>query len=132
MRHVNLNNADYLGIDIVEFIINDNNTLYKSNNISFLNLDISDRENKISADLCIIKDVFQHLDYSSIYKIINKFDWFKYVLITNDSTDINLECKNGGYRPIRIDTNPFYINAKKVFTFKSCNFIKDVYLYTSI
>ena len=54
---INWNNVNYTGIDIVESLIQTNNTLYSSHNIKFLLLNAIEKELP-QADLFIIKIAF--------------------------------------------------------------------------
>tara|TARA_R110002126_G_scaffold75814_1_gene189203 strand:+ start:949 stop:1617 length:669 start_codon:yes stop_codon:yes gene_type:complete len=86
---INFKDKSYLGIDCVKNIIDTNNTLYKSDNITFQHLDIHklvSLQTIQNADLIIIKDVLQHWDDHQIILfldyLIENID-FKYILIIN-------------------------------------------------
>ena len=60
-------NVKYTGYDVYENIININNK--KSPNYTFKHLDFIENKRVLeSTDLCIIKDVLQHLPTKSIYE----------------------------------------------------------------
>ena len=91
----------YTGYDVYEKMIESHNKKFKDNkNTCFIFTDIiNNPENLQKADLCIIKDVLQHIPCSMIYKFLdyitsNKL--FKYILITNTSfqTGDNQELKS--------------------------------------
>ncbi len=74
-------NLYYIGVDVVEKLINFNNENYGKENIRFLCGDIIEDELP-DADLCIIRQVLQHLSNSQISTILEKVKKYKYVLIT--------------------------------------------------
>lgn len=79
---------DYLGIDVVESLIERNNKLFGSDNCHFMCLDITDPSVELpKKDLLIIRQVLQHLNNESIMGIIKKMKSFKYSLITEHIYD---------------------------------------------
>lgn len=128
MKHINLENIEYLGIDIVEFVIKNNLKHYKKNNINFEHNDILIYKPQKKYDLIIIKDVLQHLCNINIIKLLNNIDYCNSILITNDITSENEDCVDGDYRGIDLQKNPFNIPVKNLFKFHSCNFIKQISL----
>ncbi len=73
--------VDYLGIDVVPKLIARNKAKYRSANVSFDCLDIISDELP-DADLCLIRQVFQHLSNWQIQAIIKKLDKYPIVLVT--------------------------------------------------
>lgn len=101
-------NGNYIGLDIVDSVILNNNLNYKTEKIAFLNLDISKTIlNKDNIDIIIVKDLFIHLSNETILKIIHNIIAMKpkYILITEDTHYFNLQYDilNGMYRPLYID-----------------------------
>lgn len=120
-EHIHLENKEYLGIDIVEKVININNKKYGSKNVSFKCIDFLDNELPV-ADLYIIKDVLQHLSDENIHKFLGKIKKakYKYVLITNDISKFNLnylDIPNGMYKPLDITKNPYNYKAKNMLCY---------------
>ena len=83
-------NIDYTGYDAYKGVVEYNNEKFKENKIfQFIHSDftsVKDRENIKNADLCIIKDVLQHLPNDIIIKFMDyiiKSNKFKYILIIN-------------------------------------------------
>ena len=83
-------NIDYTGYDAYKGVIDYNNDKFKEHqNFHFIHSDftsVKDRENINNADLCIIKDVLQHLPNDIIIKFmdyITKSNKFKYILLIN-------------------------------------------------
>lgn len=71
----------YIAIDIVDNLINRNKKLYKSSNLEFLCLDISQDELP-PADCIILRQVLQHLSNKEIVKVIEKVIAYKYIFLT--------------------------------------------------
>jgi hypothetical protein len=83
-------NIDYTGYDAYKGIIKYNNKKFKKyKNFSFIHSDFTsviERKHINNADLCIIKDVLQHLPNDTIIKFmdyITKSNKFKYILLIN-------------------------------------------------
>jgi hypothetical protein len=71
----------YIGADIVDDLIVNNNNKYGNDNISFVCINAIEDELPV-ADLCLIRQVLQHLNNEQILKILGKLDKYKYVIIT--------------------------------------------------
>ena len=81
---------DYTGYDAYKGVIDYNNDKFKEHkHFHFIHSDftsVKDRENINNADLCIIKDVLQHLPNDIIIKFMDyivKSHKFKYILLIN-------------------------------------------------
>lgn len=94
------NNIKYLGIDIVDDLISYNQKAYASENTSFICKNIIDDELPIS-ELCLIRQVLQHLSNLEILKVIKNVDKYKYIIVTehipeeNDIVSYNLDKCHG-------------------------------------
>ncbi len=71
----------YIGIDIVESLIERNKKLFKAENLEFHCLDIS-KDELPAADCIILRQVLQHLSNSEIKTIVEKLSNYKYVILT--------------------------------------------------
>lgn len=72
----------YLGIDIVKKLVDHHNEKLATDSISFAHLDIVEDELP-DGDLCLIREVLQHLSNKQIQRILEKVrNKYKYVLIT--------------------------------------------------
>lgn len=71
----------YIGIDLVKDMVDNLNEIYSSNKIKFEYKDAVEDELP-EGDLCIIRQVLQHLDNLSIIKILNKIKIYKFCIIT--------------------------------------------------
>jgi 2-polyprenyl-3-methyl-5-hydroxy-6-metoxy-1,4-benzoquinol methylase len=120
-KFLDLSSVSYLGVDVVESVVESNNNLYSSSNVKFLNHDIT-TYNISKVDLIICKDVLQHLCNKDVYTIVKKIAEFsKFSLITNDfmPTEVfNKDIKNGSYRPLDLRLNPFYLDTRTVLEYE--------------
>ncbi len=114
-------NKNYTGYDVANFVIEKNKSQYTKENVFFKLYD-GDFSKVESADLCIIKDVLQHLDNSRILSFIEHMSKFRYVLITNCVENrkelahqgINQEIQAGGWRPLDLTQYPFNLKMETV------------------
>lgn len=85
-------NVKYVGVDIVQGMIDELSEEYGAKNIDFKCLDIVDNDLP-EADLCLIRQVLQHLDNDEIQQILSKLDKYKYVVITEHVTEKSMAKK---------------------------------------
>ncbi|MGX5851113.1 class I SAM-dependent methyltransferase [Mesorhizobium sp. PL10] len=71
----------YLGVDVSSFVIEQNREKFRRGGICFEHHDASE-QNLPKSDLCIIRQVLQHLDNSTIGEILAHTAVHKFVLIT--------------------------------------------------
>jgi SAM-dependent methyltransferase len=72
---------DYIGIDIVEVLIERNRRLFSSPNVRFEFSNVSESDPP-DADLCLIRQVLQHLSNDEIAGILEKCHKFPFVIVT--------------------------------------------------
>ena len=89
----------YTGGDIVEDLVANNNNKFGNNNISFQCINAIDDELPV-AELCLIRQVLQHMDNQQIIQILKKISNYKYVIITEhlptgENIKVNLDKING-------------------------------------
>lgn len=116
-KFLDLSSVSYLGVDVVESVVESNSTSYSASNIKFISRDITTYELP-KVDLIICKDVLQHLCnkdvVTTLVKIITSS---KFSLITNDFNPENTENKdidNGNYRCLDLTLSPFYLDVVTV------------------
>lgn len=127
MKHFDFTNIDYIGIDIVDHIIVQNQHLYTESNIKFKSESLINYSNDISADLILCKDLLQHLSKTSIFHILNIKN-YKYALYTNDYAEVNnSDVEDGNYSPIDLSKEPYNVTGEYIFEWQSCFFKKRVY-----
>lgn len=130
MQHFNLTQLNYTGVDIVPFLIEDNNKEFSSETVRFVEADILSYTPESPCDLVIIKDVLQHLCYTDVIACVTNIKYSKHILLINDySTRLNKDCETGGYRPLNLHIPPYSNHIKDInpiFKFDSCGFYKNV------
>jgi SAM-dependent methyltransferase len=71
----------YTGIDVVPELIDHNRAVYSDPNVAFHCMDIT-RSDPPRGELCLIRQVLQHLSNSEIEAVLLRCKGFKYVLVT--------------------------------------------------
>ena len=132
-RHIDWGNTQYLGVDVVKSVIENNIEKFSKPNITFMQAEILSTPLP-SADLLICKDVLQHLTFENISLFLQQLSKYKHCLITNDCGNIyiegriqeNLDTKTGGYRPLDLTLPPFNLKAERIFYYQSRYTFKEV------
>lgn len=124
-RKIAIPAVNYIGIDVVDKLIEYNQANYANEHISFFKKDIV-LDKLPNGELCLIRQVLQHLSNDAILKILPKLKKYKYVLITehqlpDDGSSVpNLNISTGPKTRISInsalhlDKPPF--NVKNIET----------------
>ncbi|MCI5123008.1 MAG: class I SAM-dependent methyltransferase [Candidatus Electrothrix sp. AR5] len=100
--------SNYIGVDIVEALIKNNNIKYRNKKTQFCHLNITD-DVLPTGDVCFIRQVFQHLSNENIMSILPKLRKYTWVFITehyptgNDAIIPNIDKRSGS--DIRIRNN---------------------------
>ena len=117
---------DYTGVDIVPDLVARLNEDFGAIQRRFIVADLVECELP-GADLCIVKDVLQHLSNESVHRFLHEqLPRFRYALITNDARITKLthllrpwklqkpnsDIANGGARSIRLMRPPFNLKAR--------------------
>jgi len=128
-KYVNWEGIDYLGIDIVKFVIERNQRLFARHSIVFVQGNALEMELP-EADLLICKDVFQHLSNADIKKMLKKFAKFKHCLITDyvdyrTMTSLNNDIVSGCCHHVDLTKPPFNVKGKKIFSFQALMYPKQ-------
>lgn len=117
MKHVNLENVNYIGNDIVTEIIENNNKNYSSKNITFINGDCVTSLKKLedkSIDLILCRHTLEHLqlDYCiDVCKEIKRVAKYAFITSNNAQSDtVNSPFTTDGFSSRQIDLQkyPFY------------------------
>ena len=129
-------NIDYIGVDIVEELIEANKLKYQNKNFSFINDDITNFNTNKKFDLILIRDLFIHIPNSDIKKILQNIKEinFKYVALNSYKNKFNDDVIIGKHRKINLLIEPFnliqpleyfndYEDDKFIFLYKKENFI---------
>lgn len=113
---------NYIGVDIVERLIEYNKEKYIAENLEFQCLDIAADDLPV-ADCVIIRQVLQHLSNQEVQNILQKLSAYKYVIITEHipegEFEPNIDIISGqGIRlkkrsGINLLKSPFNLNIKE-------------------
>ena len=102
----------YLGVDIVEELVNENNKKYQTSKINFKQIDITRNVVPI-ADLIICRDCFLHLSYRNIFKILKNFrkSGAKFILASSyiEHKNSNVLNYSIGGRALNLASFPFNV-----------------------
>ena len=80
-KHLVPHTKKYIGVDIVETLIERNKNLHRADNLAFYCLDIVEDELP-QGDCIILRQVLQHLSNKEIGKITKKLSSYKYIILT--------------------------------------------------
>lgn len=105
---------DYVGADIVADLVEENNNLYQSERVVFIQLDIT-KDSLPAADLMICRDCLFHLSNENIRRFLNNFvsSDIPYLLATthtNNTGFSNTNIEDGGFRALDLLSEPFYLS----------------------
>lgn len=117
MRHFDFNLIEtYLGIDVVDSEIQNNNDNYSSSKIKFEHNNIIDYQIK-QFDIIICKDVLVHLSYNDSLQILDniKKSKSKFLLSTSFENFINKDIVAGHWRPINLIDEPFNLGDPSIY-----------------
>lgn len=81
-NQINKEGIDYTGVDIVSALFERNNKIFGKPNVRFACANAVDEELP-DADLCLIRQVLQHLSNKDIEAMLNKCRKYKYVIGSN-------------------------------------------------
>lgn len=112
MKHINLNGINYIGGDIVDELIINNNKKYKERNINFRVLNLID-DDLPEVDMILVRDCFIHLSENLILKTIKnlKRSKIKYLLTNNFSGfSPNQNIKTGTFRRVNFNIAPYHLS----------------------
>jgi SAM-dependent methyltransferase len=112
-KFIDWNGINYIGVDVVGFIIEENIKKYSKKNINFYKKDLLTGDLP-KADLIILKDVLQHLTNKNILNFLPKLKDYKFALLINSFAPENVDCKDGEFRSLNLKKSPFNLKAKEV------------------
>jgi hypothetical protein len=109
MKEVDKTDITYIGGDVVNEMIEENNKKYSAENVSFRVIDIT-KSDLPTVDMIFCKDCLQHLSYENIFKALKNFKKSnsKYLLTTSYSKTLyNWDIFDGDCRPLNLLKKPF-------------------------
>jgi SAM-dependent methyltransferase len=119
-RLIDWSGVEYLGLDVVDALIDHHRQVYGARNIRFQALDGIPVELP-DADLIILKDVLQHWSRQTIASFMPAIAKYRYALITNcvdpSGPTLNHDIADGGFRPLDLTRPPFSYELSPVFEF---------------
>ncbi|MBI2743042.1 MAG: class I SAM-dependent methyltransferase [Chlamydiales bacterium] len=135
-RYIDWSGVNYVGVDVVEQVVQLNQKKFGAANIHFVQGDIL-AMSLPAGDLMICKDVLQHLQHADIQTFLKKIKQYKHCLLTNDlaisftdsvdRTKSNRENEyRGRNRPLDLTKPPFNIKGSKVLSYPIGDHIKQV------
>jgi SAM-dependent methyltransferase len=129
MQHFNFDKIDhYLGIDIVQSVIDQNTNNFGKHNVEFVCNSILEYVPTKQFDLVLCKDVCQHLFPTNVQKLLHVVGNQKLCLFTNDiSESVNGIILDGDYTPVDLSTPPYNMIGEYVFAWQSCTFYKKTF-----
>ena len=131
---------EYIGCDIVPELIERNKIRFSNDRCRFVCLDIVD-DDLPEADLCLIREVFQHLSNKELMQVLPKLAQYKYVLITGTITiseeGFNREISHGGYHSVSLENVPFCIKGTEMLRLehphsKGCVVVSTLYNHNQL
>lgn len=129
MSKVDLACVRYIGADIVENLVENNNLNYKNFNISFVVKDLIN-DPLPQSDLIIVRDCLVHLSNKDIHKAIYniKNSGSKFLLTTSfPSFSVNNNIITGEWRPLNLQLKPFSLPLPLMTIKERLNDESDIY-----
>lgn len=107
----------YLGIDIVQSVVDTNNALYANEERRFICLDATKQPIEPWGDVAICREVLFHLSFKNALQLLRNIQaaGFKYILLTTDSSIwFNSDIRDGDFRRINLLKSPFKLPAPQL------------------
>jgi SAM-dependent methyltransferase len=110
-QHISFEGIEYLGIDIVKSLVEDNQKIYTQENIYFQQMDIL-QDPPETRDLWLARDLLCLYDFSSIRIFFQKFlesqsPFLAFTSVTLGSEEKNKDAATGSWRPLDFTQHPF-------------------------
>jgi len=120
-RILDIVDCQYIGVDVVAELIERNSRKFGSGRVSFICKDIS-RDELPDGDLCLIRQVLQHLDNKTIARVLNNVRKYPFCILTESQhvhpSVANLDIRSGAWTRasfgsgLYFDQPPFSRNVK--------------------
>ena len=115
MQFVDLRGVSYIGGDIVQPLVKELNTKYSTQDVFFLQMDITHQVFPKS-DLVLNRDCLFHLSYQDIFFTLGNFlrsgsTYFLSTSYNNNQVFSNSDIRSGGFRLIDLFSSPFSFPA---------------------
>ena len=103
--------CSYIGVDVVPDLIARNNRLFGNDRVAFICADIS-LEELPDGDLCLIRQVLQHLDNATVEQVLKKVAKYPWVIITESQRVrpkvVNRDIKTGSWTRTQFDSGLYF------------------------
>ena len=109
MRQVELG-CDYIGVDIVDSVIEANRAASTTPSRQFLVMDAVEGLPDMSADLILCREVLFHLSFADARQLLRNAlgTGCRYMLLTSDgATSFNSDIESGDFRVVNLQRRPF-------------------------
>lgn len=109
MKNMDLQSIQYMGLDIVADLIDNNTEKFKSENIQFRRADIT-KDDIPPGDLIFCRDCLVHFSYSDINNALAniKKSGCTYLMTTSFQFPmVNYDIQTGDWRPLNLERPPF-------------------------
>lgn len=101
----------YVGVDVVDDLIARNNARFGSEKVSFYSRDIS-HDPLPDGDLCLIRQVLQHLDNATIERVLQNAQKYKFCIVTESQRFnpkvINVDIPSGAWTRSSLDSGLYF------------------------
>lgn len=119
-RLIDWGNANYVGADVVDSVVERNSKRFRREGVSF-QVVRDDGSDLPDGDLLLCKDVLQHLARPSIERFVaDVLPRYRYALLTNcvePTGSLNVDIESGAFRPLDLRLPPFEVPATAVYEF---------------
>jgi Methyltransferase domain len=124
-------NVNYRGADVVKGLVSHLKETHGNTKTDFVHMDAVSYDSFPDADLCIIRQVLQHLSNAQITEILDKTRKFKNVMITehvplnpeyknvDKSTSDNIRLQKKKASGVFLDAPPFSIVSKELLSYRN-------------
>ncbi|NCO03732.1 MAG: class I SAM-dependent methyltransferase [Alphaproteobacteria bacterium] len=131
MQHLNYDFKSYIGIDIVEDIINKNNVRFGNDKKLFLKKDCL-RDDLGDADLLLCRDLLIHFSQKDVYQFFEnlKQSNIRYLLTTHFIGEKNKNIVTGQWHPINLTEKPYCFPEPKELLFEKTKMFNGKYAQT--
>lgn len=113
MREVELG-CDYVGVDIVESVVEANRSAFTTPARRFLHVDAVEGLPDLSADLVLCREVLFHLSLADAKQLLRNAlgTGCRHMLLTSDdATSFNADIESGDFRVVNLQRRPFAFPA---------------------
>lgn len=126
MKHLVHSIPKYLGGDIVDRLIYNNNLKYKTDSTNFITFDICNDKIPIEVDCILVRDLFTHFSNSDIERVIQNIlrSNVKYIMTTtytdtrrNNPTRV---VTSAHFRPVNLQMSPFNFPSPDIIFSEHC------------